>query len=74
MVDYYIKSKRKEQLAESELLPEQSPLNKILEEIAGNIDKAENTCEKLMILIEKSNILEEQLRNICLKKHTWEKL
>ena len=38
-----------EQLAASELLPEQSPLDKALEEIIEKIDKAENTCEKLMI-------------------------
>ena len=48
-----------EQLAASVLLPEQSPLDKALEEIVEKIDKAEITCEKVMILIEKSRILEE---------------
>ena len=38
-----------EQLAASELLPEQSLLDKALEEIIEKIEKAENTCEKLMI-------------------------
>ena len=38
-----------EQLAASELLPEQSPLDKALEEIVEKVDKAEKTCEKLMI-------------------------
>ena len=33
------KSKRKEQLAGSDLLPEQSPLDKALEEIAENAEK-----------------------------------
>ena len=45
------KSKRKEQLAGSDLLPEQSPLDKALEEIAEN---AEKTWRKM---IEKSKIL-----------------
>ena len=48
-----------EQLAASELLPKQSLLVKAQEEIVEKIDKAEKTCEKLMILIEKSKILEE---------------
>ena len=48
-----------EQLAASVLLPEQSPLDKALEEIVEKIDKAEMTCKKVMILIEKSRILEE---------------
>ena len=38
-----------EQLVASELLPEQSPLDKALEEIVEKIDNAEKTCEKLMI-------------------------
>ena len=38
-----------EQLAASKLLPEQSPLDKALEEIVAKVDKAEKTCEKLMI-------------------------
>ena len=38
-----------EQLVSSELLPEQSPLDKALKEIVEKIDKAEKTCEKLMI-------------------------
>ena len=48
-----------EQLAASELLPEQSLLNKALEEIVEKIDKAEMTCKKVMILIEKSRTLKE---------------
>ena len=52
MVNYFIKSKRKEQLAASELLPEQSSLDKTLKEIAENNDKAEKSCEKLKIVIE----------------------
>ena len=42
-----------EQLAASELLPEQSPLDKALDEIGDRIDKAKKTCEKLMILMER---------------------
>ena len=38
-----------EQLVTSELLPEHSPLDETLEEIVKKIDKAEKTCEKLMI-------------------------
>ena len=38
-----------EQLAASELLPKQSPLDNALEEIVEKIDKAEKTWEKLMI-------------------------
>ena len=38
-----------EQLVASELLPEHSPLDEALEEIVNKIDKAEKTCEKLMI-------------------------
>ena len=38
-----------EQLVASDLLPEQSPLDKALEETVDKIDKAEKTCEKLMI-------------------------
>ena len=45
-----------EQLAASELLPEQSPLDKTLEEIVEKIDKEEKTNG---ILIEKSKIPEE---------------
>ena len=45
------------QLVASELL--QSPLDKSLEEIVEKIDKAEQTCKKLMILLEKSKILEK---------------
>lgn len=52
MVNYFIKSKRKEQLAASELLPEQSSLDKTLKEIVENNDKAEKSCEKLKIVIE----------------------
>ena len=48
-----------EQLAASELLPEQSLLDKALEEIVEKIDKPEMTCKKVMILIEKSRRLEE---------------
>ena len=33
-------------------MPEQSLLDKALEEIGGKADKAGKTCEKLMILIE----------------------
>ena len=53
-----------EQLVASELLLEQSALDKALKEIVEKIDEAEQTCEKLMILIEKSKILEEQLQNV----------
>ena len=45
------KSKRKEPLAGSDLLPEQSPLDKALDEI---VEKAEKTWRKM---IEKSKIL-----------------
>ena len=45
--------------AASKLFPQQSLLDKALEKIVEKTDKAENTCEKLMILIEKSKILEE---------------
>ena len=38
-----------EQLVASELLPEQSPLDKALEEIVEKIDKAEKTCQKLIL-------------------------
>ena len=38
-----------EQLVASELLPEQSPLDKALEEIVKKIDKGEKTCEKLIM-------------------------
>ena len=38
-----------EQLATSELLTDQSPLDKALEEIVEKIDKAEKPYEKLMI-------------------------
>ena len=59
LVDYFIKSKRKEQLAASELLPGQSPLDKALEEIKKKIDEAEKTSEKLIILIIRREILED---------------
>lgn len=59
LVDYFIKSKKKEELAASELLLEQSPLYKALDEIVEKIYKTEKTLEKLMILMEKSKILEE---------------
>ena len=54
-----------QQLAASELSCEQSLLDKALKEFVEKIDKAEKTCEKLMlmILIEKSKILEEKLQN-----------
>ena len=45
-----------EQLAASELLPEQSPLDKAIKEIREKTDKAEKTCEKLMILMKKTKI------------------
>ena len=50
-----------QQLAASELLPQQIPLDKTLKKIVEKIDKAEKTCEKLllMILIEKTKLLEE---------------
>ena len=38
-----------EQLAASELLSQQSPLDKALKEIVKKFDKAEKTYEKLMI-------------------------
>ena len=38
-----------EQLVASELLSEQKPLDKAVKEIVEKIDKAEKTCEKLMI-------------------------
>ena len=38
LVDYFIKSKTKEQLVASELLPEQSALDKTLEEIVQKND------------------------------------
>ena len=60
-----------EQLAASELLPEQSPLDKAIEEIGEKIDKAEEICEKLMILMEKTKIWKSSSK--MLSKHTWEK-
>ena len=45
-----------EQLAASELLPEQSPFVKAIKEIGEKTDKAEKTCEKLMILMKKTKI------------------
>ena len=50
-----------QQLAASELLPEQSLHDKALKEIAEKIDKAEKTSEKLMlmILMQKTKLLEE---------------
>lgn len=59
LVDYFIKRKKKEELAASELLLEQSTLYKALDEIVEKIYKTEKMLEKLMILIEKSKILEE---------------
>ena len=49
------------QLAASEWSPEQSLLDKALKEIVEKSDKVEKTCEKLMlmILIEKTKLLEE---------------
>ena len=73
LVDYF-KSKRKEQLAASEILPEQSPLDKALVEIVKKIEEAEKTCEKLMILMKKNKILEEQPHKMCVKKYAWDKL
>ena len=46
-------------LSHSELLPEQSLLDKLLKEIGGKINKAGKTCEKLMILMEKTKIMKE---------------
>ena len=45
-----------EQLAASELLPEQSPFDKAIKEIGEKTDKAEKTCERLMILMKKTKI------------------
>ena len=61
-----------EQLAASELLPEQSPLDKAIEEIGEKIDKAEEMCEKLMILMEKTKIWKSSSK--MSSKHAWEKL
>ena len=47
VVAYFIEDAR--ELAASELLPQQSPLDKALEQIVEKIDKTEKTCEKLMI-------------------------
>ena len=46
-----------EQLAASETSPEQSPIDKALEEIVKKTDELEKTCEKLITLIKKSTIL-----------------
>ena len=46
-----------EQLAASETSPEQSPIDKALEEIVEKTDEPEKTCEKLITLIKKSTIL-----------------
>ena len=43
-----------EQLAASELLLQQSFLDKALEEIVDTTDKTEKTCEKLMIYQQRS--------------------
>ena len=48
-----------QQLAASELLPEQSPIDKALKEIIEKINEAEKSCEKLMILIQKTKLLKE---------------
>ena len=49
-------------ISASDLLAEQSPLDKALKEIVEKFDKAEKTCGKTNdILIENSKILEEQL-------------
>ena len=48
-----------QQFTASKLLPEQSSLDKALKEIVENIDKAEKTCEKLMVLVGKTKLLEE---------------
>ena len=51
------KNKMIEQLAASETSPEQSPIDKALEEIVEKTDEPEKTCEKLITLIKKSTIL-----------------
>ena len=58
MESYYLEF---HQLTASELLPEQSLLDKALKEIVEKIYEAEKTCEKLMlmIMIEKTKLLEE---------------
>ena len=61
-----------EQLAASELLPEQSPLEKAIEEIGEKIDIREKTCQKLMILMEKTKIWKRSSK--MPSKHVWEKL
>ena len=48
-----------QQIPASYLLPEQSPLDKVLKKIVEKIDKAEKTYEKLIILTEKTKLLEE---------------
>ena len=59
LVDCYIKNERKEQLATTELSPEQSLLDKALEQIVEKINELEKSSEKLIILIQNSKILEE---------------
>lgn len=54
-----------EQLAASETSPEQSPIDKALEEIVEKTDELEKTCEKLITLIKKSTILGKQLNKMC---------
>ena len=44
------------ELAASKLLPEQSPHDKTIEKIRESIDKADKTCERLMIMMEKTKI------------------
>ena len=61
-----------EQLGASELLPEQRPLDKAIEEIGEKIDKAEKTCEKLVMPMEKTKIWKGSSK--MPSKHTWEKL
>ena len=60
-----------EQLAACELLPEQSPF-KTIEEIGEEIDKADKTCEKLMVLMETTKIWKSSSK--MPSKHAWEKL
>ena len=60
-----------EQLAASELLPEQSPLDDAIKEIGEKIDKIEKTCEKLLILMEKTKIWKSSSK--MPSKHAWEK-
>ena len=56
------------ELAASELSLQQSPLDKTIEEIGEKIEKAENICEKLMILMEKTKIWKTSSKNMHGKK------